>query len=252
VVRHHVAQGAGNVVELAASLDVKGFGNGNLDMVDVISIPQRLEYAVREPKHHDVLNCLLSEIVVDAIDLALVQYAENLAIERLRRGQIGPERLLDDDAPPMPIRFADEACISQPVHDGGKHLWGRREVEQDIAAGVIARLDRGQKLGKVLVGRRIVEITLEIRDVRGEPIPVVLRHLAVAELAQADAEVAPERLIVLFGSGDADHGKLVRQQPCLAKIVECRDQQAFREVSGPAEDHQDARIRGFCIGLYFH
>src|SRR6202043_1860738 len=111
VVRDHVAQSAGRVIELAAPLDIEGLGNGDLNVVDVISIPQRLEYAVRESKHHDVLNGLLSEIVVDAIDLALGQHAKYLAIERLRRGQIGAEPLLDDDAPPAPVGFADETGV---------------------------------------------------------------------------------------------------------------------------------------------
>jgi hypothetical protein len=112
--------------------------------------------------------------VVDAIDLALGQHTENLAIERLRRWQIGAERLLDDDAPPMPVRFVDEAGPAQSLHNGGKHLWGRGEVKQSVAAGVMSRVDRGQKLGKIFVGRWIVEITSEIIDALGEPVPVPL------------------------------------------------------------------------------
>ena len=91
---------------------VECFGDRNLNMVDVISIPQRLEYAVGEPKYHDVLNRLLSEIVVDAKDLALGQHAENSAIEGLGGTQIAAEGLLDDDAPPMSVRFIDQSGVA--------------------------------------------------------------------------------------------------------------------------------------------
>ena len=62
---------AGRVVELAAPLDADRLGHGDLHVVDVIAVPQRLEDAVGEPEHHDVLDRLLAEIMVDAIDLAL-------------------------------------------------------------------------------------------------------------------------------------------------------------------------------------
>ncbi len=118
MVRHHVAQRPRGVVELAASLDIERLRDGDLDMVDVIAIPQRLENAVGEPKHQDVLNRLLPEIVVDPIDLTLGEHAEDVAIEGLSRGQIDAERLLDDDPPPMPFLFANEAGVSEPLHNG--------------------------------------------------------------------------------------------------------------------------------------
>ena len=158
MVRHHVAQRAGRVVELAAPLDADALRNGDLHMVDVIAVPQRLEDAVGEPQHHDVLDRLLSEIMVDAIDLALGEHAQDFAVERLRRGQIGAERLFDDDAPPMPVLLADEAGFAELLHDGGEHLWRRREVEQIIAAGVMRLVGLGQELRQILVGRGIVEL----------------------------------------------------------------------------------------------
>ena len=174
MVRHHVAQRAGGVVELAASLDIERLRDGDLDMVDVIAIPQRLENAVGEPKHQDVLNRLFPEIVVDPIDLALGEHAEDVAIEGLSRGQIDAERLFDDDPPPMPVLFTNEAGVSEPLHDGGEHLCGRREVEQVIAAGVMRLVGLGQKLRQILVGRRVVELALEMVEALGEPIRVAV------------------------------------------------------------------------------
>src|SRR5271168_2005229 len=108
------------VIELAASLDIERLRDGDLDMVDVITIPQRLENAIGEPKHQDVLNRLFPEIVVDPVDLALSEHAEDVAIEGLSRRQIDAERLFDYDPPPVPLLFTTEAGVSEPLHNGGK------------------------------------------------------------------------------------------------------------------------------------
>src|SRR3954454_2201990 len=64
MVWHHVAQSARCIIELAPALDVHRFRHGNLDMVDEMPVPDRLEQAVGEPKDHDVLDRLLAEIMV--------------------------------------------------------------------------------------------------------------------------------------------------------------------------------------------
>ena len=42
-----------------------------LNVVDVLAIPQRLKDTVRESEYEDVLNRLLSKVVVDSVDLLL-------------------------------------------------------------------------------------------------------------------------------------------------------------------------------------
>jgi hypothetical protein len=44
--------------------------------------------------------------MIDAINLMLFERSKQLAIEAVRRGEIGPERLLDDDAPPGAVPLA--------------------------------------------------------------------------------------------------------------------------------------------------
>ena len=72
MVRHHVAQRAGRVVEAAAMADAELFVDRDLDMVDVIAIPDRLEHAVGEAQHQDVLDGFLAEVMIDPVDLVLV------------------------------------------------------------------------------------------------------------------------------------------------------------------------------------
>ena len=79
MVGHHVAQRAGGVVGLAALLDADRLGDGDLHVVDVVAVPQRLEEAVGEAEDQDVLHRLLAEIVIDAEDLLLARHAQDLA-----------------------------------------------------------------------------------------------------------------------------------------------------------------------------
>ena len=68
VVLDDVARGADAVVVAGAAADADVLGHGDLHVVDVRAIPDRLEQGVREPQRQDVLDRLLAEVVVDAED----------------------------------------------------------------------------------------------------------------------------------------------------------------------------------------
>src|SRR5215469_17470588 len=68
---NHIPQSAGSFVKAAALLDPHGLGRGNLDMIDVITVPHRFEDPVREAQHHDVLNGFFAEEMIDSINLIL-------------------------------------------------------------------------------------------------------------------------------------------------------------------------------------
>ena len=96
VVLHHVAQRAGLLVVAGARADAFLFGDGDLHVVDVFLVEQRLEDAVGEPQHQDVLDRLLAEVVVDAVDLPLVEDLRDRVVDGARAVQIAADRLLDD------------------------------------------------------------------------------------------------------------------------------------------------------------
>ena len=50
-------------------------GRGDLDVVDVVAVPDRLEQPVGEAEREHVLDGLLAQVVVDAEDLVLVEDA---------------------------------------------------------------------------------------------------------------------------------------------------------------------------------
>ena len=72
VVGDHVAQRAGVVEIAAAALNADGFGDGNLDVIDIAAIPDRLENSVGEAERQNILNSFFAEIMVDPVDLFFV------------------------------------------------------------------------------------------------------------------------------------------------------------------------------------
>jgi hypothetical protein len=123
VVLNDVADDAGLVVELAAPFDAEAFGERDLDVLDVVPVPDRFEKRVREPEVQEVLHRLLAEVMVDPEDVVLRERAAKNLIELAGRGEIVPERL-----------FHDDPCVRRAVRpvetldNRRKHGRGDREV----------------------------------------------------------------------------------------------------------------------------
>ena len=76
----HVAQDAARVVVAGPFADGQLLGDGDLHVVDVTPIPQRLEQRVCQSKHEDVLNSVLAQVMIDAIDLLLSEVQVQVVI----------------------------------------------------------------------------------------------------------------------------------------------------------------------------
>ena len=96
MVLHHVAQRARLLVVARARADAFVFGHRDLHVIDVFLIEQRLEDAVGEPQHQDVLDRFLAEIVIDAEDLPLVEDGGDGVVDGAGAVEIVADRLLDD------------------------------------------------------------------------------------------------------------------------------------------------------------
>ncbi len=71
VVLDQVAQRAGAFVIAGPALDPDVLRGGDLDVVDVVAVPDRLEQRVGEPQRQQVLDRLLAQVVIDPEDLRL-------------------------------------------------------------------------------------------------------------------------------------------------------------------------------------
>ena len=100
VVLDDVTGGADAVVVAAATAEPDVLGHGDLHVVDVVRVPDRIEQLVGEAQRQDVLHRLLAQVVVDAEHRRLGEDAVDHLVERAGALQIVAERLLDDDAAP--------------------------------------------------------------------------------------------------------------------------------------------------------
>ena len=138
MVLDHVADGARLFVVVAAPLDAKGLSHRDLHVVDVAPVPDRLEDAVAKPQHHDVLNGLFAQVMVDAIDLLLRETFGQRGVQRLGRVVVMAKRLLDDDAREAgAFRFAAlrHPRFMKQLADHRIEGRRRRQIEETVALG---------------------------------------------------------------------------------------------------------------------
>ena len=102
-------------------LDAYFLGDGDLHMIDVAPVPDRLENSVGEAEGHDVLHRLLAQVVVDAKDLFLARFAGDAGIQLARGIDAVAERLLDHHASPV-LRLAIAQLLVQQAGMSERNL----------------------------------------------------------------------------------------------------------------------------------
>ena len=113
VILDHVANRAGFVVKLAAPLNAERFRHGDLDAVDVVAIPDRLEKGIGKAEDQQILDGFLTQIMVDSKNGKFGKYRKQDGVERARRSKVVAERLFDDYA-----RAAGAIRLAQCFDDG--------------------------------------------------------------------------------------------------------------------------------------
>ena len=94
----HVPQGPGVVVVGPPVFDPDLLGHGDLHVVDVAPVPDRLEEGIGKAERQDVLHRLLAEVVVDPVDLGLVEEGGENLVQGPGGFQVPPEGLFHHDA----------------------------------------------------------------------------------------------------------------------------------------------------------
>jgi hypothetical protein len=131
----HVTQRAGFFIVARPGSDSFRLTHGNLDVVDVFVVPDGLENAVGEAHDHEILDRFLAQIMIDAKNLRFVEDPSRHRVDRLRRGQIAPDRLFDDD--PCVGRAgawsSGESGAGQALADGSEGTGRDAEIENAIS-----------------------------------------------------------------------------------------------------------------------
>ena len=191
VVRHHVAQRAGGIVKTAAVADAEPLVHGDLHVIDMIAIPDRLEHSVGKAQHQNVLHGFLAEIMIDPVDLVLVYQLEQRLVQRARRGEIGAERFFHHQPPPHAVFFQHPGAAKLAA-DRKKGVGRRREIEQTISPGLARLLQRIELLAHGVERGGVFRVGLDRGDAGEQPLGDGLIHWTRRELAQAFHQVVAE------------------------------------------------------------
>ena len=157
VVLDHVAGGADAVVVAGATGDADVLGHGDLHVVDVVGVPDRLEHLVGEAQGQEVLHRLLAQVVVDPEDRVGREDPLDDVVELAGALEVVAERLLDDDPAPRAGGRLGQAAAVELLADGGEEAGRDGQVERVVAAGAALLLQaRGpsRRAGRTPRGRR--------------------------------------------------------------------------------------------------
>ena len=234
----HVAERAGRVVELRAVLDAQRLGHVDLDLGDVLGRPDRLEQPVREPEREDVLHVLLAEEVVDPEDLLLAEDRVQARVERLRRVDVGAERLLEDH-----LRAArGQPGVADRADDRVHRRRRDRQVEQDLRRRRRAR-PRPPSTAAAR-SRRVVGAAGHVADPADERVPRPRRSPARGRTARPRRARARRTSSSPMSIGAVPMMRKSRGiSPACVSSKNPGQELARREVAGGAEQDDDVIAR---------
>jgi hypothetical protein len=120
MVLHDIADDAELVEVASTALGAERLLEGDLNVVDVVTVPGGAQEGVAKAHDQDVLDHLLAQVVVDTEDLFLLPVGLQGLLELTGAGQVLAERLLD-------LR----AVVREPVAGGGGRC--KRELTMTLA-----------------------------------------------------------------------------------------------------------------------
>ncbi len=236
VVLHDVAQRAGLLVVRTATFDADLLGNGDLHVVDVLAIPQRLEDAVGKAEDQQVLHGFLAEVMVDAVDLLFDEGRVQSCVELTRRCKVAPERLLDDRPNGGARLLRGETRLVETLRKRQHGVRRRAEVEETVAGGAAFAVRGGERLLEGVESALAVHVELHVFQSRGELVPRLGGQADAPVLLDTVAHVGSKFLGAHVAAAGADDGESIRQRSFGGKGVQRRDQLSLGEVAAGAED----------------
>ena len=146
MVLHHVAQRAGAVIKRAALFHAQLFGNGDLDVGNVLAPPERLEQRIAKAQRKQVLHRRFAQVVVDAENLLLRQHAAHSFVDGAVRGQVVAQRLFQHHAGLRAVQSGGRNLLADRGEQAGcrgqihHHHIGRALVQPGRQGGVVRRV----------------------------------------------------------------------------------------------------------------
>src|SRR5690606_26626553 len=185
---------------------------------NLIAVPQRFKQRIGKTEGQDVLYRFLTEVMVYAVYLLLLECPSQQLIKRYGRLLVVTEGFFNDN----PIRFWH---IGQLVF---VDVRGRRfdelrcngEVKQPVGPYAPLLVKRIELFSQPLVGSGIIDVRLKIRNGCLELVPLLLVGLPLpGKLRQSVMQVLPIGIIVELGTSKPDDGKFLGHPPIDRQVV---------------------------------
>lgn len=234
MILHHILDDPKLTEVASMALSAKGLLEGEDDASDVVTVPDGAEDPVGKPQHHEVLDHLLAQIVVDVVDLVLLKQGGNVVGQLVGTLQVPPKRLLHNDTVPA---YLAHAGLMDVLGDSLVDSGGQSQVEE--AVGLRTVVERIQVAVEVLTGGHVI---------------LLASHVGVAgkELLQLG--------LLLWGSFDEQFTPHVDVSHCEAGVGGAYDEGIFQQkailekpanggvdllgqVAGCAHDNEDMYLR---------
>ena len=231
VVLHDVAERPCRLVEPAPVLDAQTLGHGYLDLFDVPSVPDGLEDGVGEAEGEDVLHRLLAHVVVDPEDLVFFEGGVHLLVEGQRTGQVPSVGLLHHHPHERASLGRSGAGVlgQRPGHQT-EHTGDGGQVVEAVAPGPVVTVGLVQVVLQPSEGVRVVVLAGHVLEPVGQRLPFG------AALGGGLGHVGPEVVVGPLGTGDADDGEAVVENPPIGQAGQSGQDLAGGEVPGCSED----------------
>ena len=157
--------------------------------------------------------------------------------------QVVPERLLDDDPPPLVAVLGREAGPGELLAHHRERRRGDGQVERVVAAGAADPVEVLDGLLQAVERLVVAEAARHEPEPLGEAVPHVLPERRAGVLADGVVDDLAEVLRVPVTAGEPGQREARRQEAAVGQVVDRRHQLLARQVAGHPEDHQAARPR---------
>ncbi len=215
----------------------------DLDMIHIIGVPQRLEQLVRETQRQNVLHRLLPQIMINPEHRVRREHRLHNVIQRPRRFQIMPERLLNHHPTPLLPISLRQPMLGQLPANLLKRLRRNRQIKRVITprpTNIIKFLDRlTQPLKRPVIIKRALNK------------PHTLSKLVPHRLIKRRPSISLHRSLHLSSEipirprppPKPHQRKTRRQQPTISQVIHRRHQLLTRKIPRHPKEHQRRRTR---------
>src|SRR4029077_14442924 len=96
-----------------ARFDAHRLSRRDLNVIDVVAIPDRLQDAVGKTERQNVLNRFLAQVVIDPVNLFLLKKLLDVRIQGTGRLEVASEGFLDDHTAPLAVVLGGQPDTAQ-------------------------------------------------------------------------------------------------------------------------------------------